>query len=139
MLHAISALYNHGDADVRKQADKWLESWRMTSEAWSAADNILHDPSSPGEAHVFAAQTLRLKVQCSALPALIIRALLLFVALRLQLGVAHAASCGSAQRTACAQRNAGPRLVLAQQCLVLMWPSASGRCSAGCERRQRST
>ena len=73
MLHAISALYNHGDADVRKQADKWLESWRMSSEAWSAADNILHDPSSPGEAHVFAAQTLRLKVQCSALPALLLR------------------------------------------------------------------
>eukprot|EP00891_Asterochloris_glomerata_P002287 jgi/Astpho2/2287/e_gw1.00040.5.1_t len=61
VLHAISALYNHGDADVRKQADKWLETWRMSSEAWSAADNILHDPSSPGEAHVFAAQTLRLK------------------------------------------------------------------------------
>ena len=125
VLHAISALYNHDDADIRKQADKWLESWRMSSEAWSAADNILHDPSSPGEAHVFAAQTLRLKVQCSALPVLL---LMLCCSLQhhgrslvwpmLQAVTVPSALCLCHGHTA--------PLRLQQRRLLLMWPSAIG-------------
>ena len=62
VLHAISALYHHNEADIRRQAEKWLETWRQGSEAWTVADTILHDSASPGEAHLFCAQTLRLKV-----------------------------------------------------------------------------
>jgi len=63
LLEALEALYHHPTAEVRRSADHWLADWQRTQEAWSLADGVLHDGSSPMEAQYFCAQTLRTKVQ----------------------------------------------------------------------------
>ncbi|GLC47401.1 hypothetical protein PLESTB_001959900 [Pleodorina starrii] len=63
LLAALNALYHHDDAKVKDEADRWLEQWQQSVEAWSVADGVLHDPSSSMEAQYFCAQTLRTKVQ----------------------------------------------------------------------------
>ena len=73
LLAAIAALYQHPDPKVKEEANRWLEQWQQTVEAWSIADSVLHDPAASLEAHYFAAQTLRTKV----LPSMIRLALLL--------------------------------------------------------------
>lgn len=59
---ALSALYRPTSQSEQKEADQWLENWKMTVEAWSISDAVLHDPTSSMEAHSFCAQTLRTKV-----------------------------------------------------------------------------
>jgi transportin-3 len=59
---ALHALYHNTDRAVKADADKWLEQWQQSPEAWSVADTILHDPTSNMEALYFCAQTLRTKV-----------------------------------------------------------------------------
>jgi hypothetical protein len=61
VLAAVSALFHGDDPAVKAQADRWLEHWQQTSEAWSVADAILHNPSSSMEAQHFCAQTLKTK------------------------------------------------------------------------------
>ena len=58
---AVQALYHHPDPKVKDQANRWLENWQQTVEAWQVADQVLHDGSASMEAHYFAAQTLRTK------------------------------------------------------------------------------
>ncbi|KAL2462914.1 ARM repeat superfamily protein [Forsythia ovata] len=60
---ALSALYHHPDDAVRMQADRWLQDFQRTIDAWQVADNLLHDPSSNQETLIFCSQTLRSKVQ----------------------------------------------------------------------------
>ncbi|EFJ48285.1 hypothetical protein VOLCADRAFT_48218, partial [Volvox carteri f. nagariensis] len=60
---ALNALYHHDDPKVKDEADRWLEQWQQSLEAWSVADGVLHDPNSSMEAQYFCAQTLRTKVQ----------------------------------------------------------------------------
>lgn len=60
---ALNALYHHPDDGVRMQADKWLQDFQRTIDAWQVADNLLHDPSSNLETLIFCSQTLRSKVQ----------------------------------------------------------------------------
>jgi hypothetical protein len=62
LLAALHALYHHDDRKVKDDADKWLEGWQQSVEAWSVADQVLHDPSSSMEAQYFCAQTLKQKV-----------------------------------------------------------------------------
>ncbi|KAI3438282.1 hypothetical protein D9Q98_000717 [Chlorella vulgaris] len=62
LLSALQALY-HGDPAVKDQANKWLEAFQQAIEAWQVSNDILHTPSAGMEAHYFAAQTLRTKVQ----------------------------------------------------------------------------
>lgn len=64
---ALSALYRPTSPSEQKEADQWLENWKMTVEAWSISDAVLHDPTSSMEAHSFCAQTLRTKVCASVL------------------------------------------------------------------------
>lgn len=61
VLQAIHTLYNHPDADVKKQTSGQLETWQQNESAWSISDAILHDPTSSMEAQYFCAQTLRTK------------------------------------------------------------------------------
>ncbi len=61
LLAALHALYHNEDASVKDQANKWLEQWQTTSDAWTVADRVLHDPGSAMEAQYFCAQTLRTK------------------------------------------------------------------------------
>uniref|UniRef100_A0A2P2MLS6 Transportin-3-like n=1 Tax=Rhizophora mucronata TaxID=61149 RepID=A0A2P2MLS6_RHIMU len=60
---ALSALYHHPDDAVRMEADRWLQGFQRTLDAWQVADNLLHDPSSNLETLIFCSQTLRSKVQ----------------------------------------------------------------------------
>ncbi|KAI3833657.1 hypothetical protein MKX03_022435 [Papaver bracteatum] len=60
---ALNALYHHPDDSVRMQADRWLQDFQRTIDAWQVADNLLHDASSNQETLIFCAQTLRSKVQ----------------------------------------------------------------------------
>ncbi|XP_057419400.1 transportin MOS14 [Lotus japonicus] len=60
---ALNALYHHPDDTVRMQADRYLQEFQRTLDAWQVADNLLHDPSSNLETLIFCSQTLRSKVQ----------------------------------------------------------------------------
>lgn len=60
---ALNALYHHPDDSVRMQADRWLQDFQRTIDAWQVADNLLHDASSNLETLIFCSQTLRGKVQ----------------------------------------------------------------------------
>ncbi|PIN22652.1 Nuclear transport regulator [Handroanthus impetiginosus] len=60
---ALNALYHHPDDAVRMQADRWLQDFQRTIDAWQVADNLLHDTSSNIETLIFCSQTLRSKVQ----------------------------------------------------------------------------
>ncbi|KAL4452442.1 hypothetical protein ABPG75_008104 [Micractinium tetrahymenae] len=62
LLQALQALY-HGDPAVKDQANKWLEAFQQSTEAWQVTNDILHNEAAGMEAHYFAAQTLRTKVQ----------------------------------------------------------------------------
>uniref|UniRef100_A0A7S0WIF6 Importin N-terminal domain-containing protein n=1 Tax=Chlamydomonas leiostraca TaxID=1034604 RepID=A0A7S0WIF6_9CHLO len=62
LMAALHALYHNEDPAVKEQANKWLEGWQGTVEAWSVSDAVLHDPGSNMEAQYFCAQTLRTKV-----------------------------------------------------------------------------
>ncbi|KAL0385008.1 UNVERIFIED_CONTAM: Transportin MOS14 [Sesamum radiatum] len=60
---ALNALYHHPDDAVRMQADRWLQDFQRTIDAWQVADNLLHDTASNIETLIFCSQTLRSKVQ----------------------------------------------------------------------------
>ncbi|MED6148223.1 Transportin mos14 [Stylosanthes scabra] len=60
---ALNALYHHPDDAVRMQADRYLQDFQRTLDAWQVADNLLHDSSSNLETLIFCSQTLRSKVQ----------------------------------------------------------------------------
>ncbi|KAL5544316.1 hypothetical protein UlMin_008100 [Ulmus minor] len=60
---ALHALYHHPDDAVRMRADRWLQDFQRTIDAWQVADNLLHDASSNLETLIFCSQTLRSKVQ----------------------------------------------------------------------------
>ena len=62
LLAALHALYHREDIQVKAEADKWLEQWQQSVEAWSVADAVLHDAASTMEAQYFCSQTLRTKV-----------------------------------------------------------------------------
>ena len=60
LLQALQALY-HGAPDVKDQANKWLEQFQGSTEAWQVTNDILHNAGAGMEAHYFCAQTLRTK------------------------------------------------------------------------------
>jgi len=64
LLQALQALYHpQVQSEVRQQANKWLEDFQQSTEAWQIADSLLHDPSAKYEAHLFCSQTIRTKCQ----------------------------------------------------------------------------
>lgn len=63
VLAAINALYTSDDSSTRQEADRWLDNWQASSEAWTVANQILHDPNSGAEYTYFCAQTLKTKVR----------------------------------------------------------------------------
>ncbi|KAK3157782.1 hypothetical protein QOZ80_2AG0127920 [Eleusine coracana subsp. coracana] len=60
---ALAALYHHPDDAIRTAADRWLQEFQHTLDAWQVADSLLHDESSNLETLIFCSQTLRSKVQ----------------------------------------------------------------------------
>lgn len=60
LLQALQALY-HGTPAVKEEANKWLEQFQQSTEAWQVTNDILHDAAAGMEAHYFCAQTLRTK------------------------------------------------------------------------------
>eukprot|EP00850_Spirogloea_muscicola_P015941 SM000126S26317 [mRNA] locus=s126:109074:117426:- [translate_table: standard] len=63
LLQALQALYHHPDPEVRSAANRWLEDFQQTVEAWQVSDSLLHSSSSSLEVQYFCAQTLRTKIQ----------------------------------------------------------------------------
>ncbi|GMH40699.1 hypothetical protein BSKO_08603 [Bryopsis sp. KO-2023] len=63
LLQALNALYHHPDSQVKESADKWLERWRESTEAWQISDSLLHSPNTDKQTRLFCAQTLKTKVQ----------------------------------------------------------------------------
>eukprot|EP00898_Chlorokybus_atmophyticus_P004078 jgi/Chlat1/4671/Chrsp3S05637 len=63
LLQALQALYHHPDEGVKKAADRWLEEFQHSVEAWQVTDGLLHDDSIAMEVQYFCAQTLCTKVQ----------------------------------------------------------------------------
>lgn len=62
LLEALNALYHHADPAVKDQANKWLEQWQQSPDAWQVCNDVLHSRDLGLEAHYFCAQTLRTKV-----------------------------------------------------------------------------
>ncbi|KAH7662701.1 transportin-3 protein [Dioscorea alata] len=60
---ALGVLYHHPDDVLRSRADRWLQDFQRTIDAWQVSDNLLHDASSNVETLIFCSQTLRSKVQ----------------------------------------------------------------------------
>ncbi|GBF90722.1 hypothetical protein Rsub_03023 [Raphidocelis subcapitata] len=60
---AFRALFHSEDQATKVEANKWLDQWQQTPEAWSVADRVLHDPASSQDLQQFCAQTLKTKVQ----------------------------------------------------------------------------
>jgi hypothetical protein len=63
VIAATEALFNSENAAHKNEADKWLEQWQQSTDAWTVSDSILHNPSSPATAVYFCAQTLKTKVR----------------------------------------------------------------------------
>ncbi len=63
LFAALHALYHQDGAEIKEQANRYLEQWQLTTEAWSVSDAVLHDPNSSMESQYFCAQTLRTKVR----------------------------------------------------------------------------
>ncbi|KAI9011165.1 armadillo-type protein [Gaertneriomyces semiglobifer] len=59
VLYAGTATDNAG----RKEADTWLNDFQKTPNAWAISDQLLRTETLPQEARLFAAQTLRQKVE----------------------------------------------------------------------------
>ncbi|KAG7920036.1 hypothetical protein KL927_000716 [Ogataea polymorpha] len=60
---ALETLYGNSDPAVKEQANEYLLAFQRSEQAWQTAFDILAQPSSSVQASVFAAQTLRSKVQ----------------------------------------------------------------------------
>jgi len=64
---AFAVLQNpQAQTDQIREANQWLEHFQSTTEAWTTADQLLSLPADQvgnGSAHVFAAQTMRAKIQ----------------------------------------------------------------------------
>ena len=60
---AVAALYHNADPAVKDQANKWLEQWQQSQEAWQVCNDVLHNGEAGMEVHYFAALTLRSKVR----------------------------------------------------------------------------
>ena len=61
LINALQALY-HGEPSIKEQADKWLEQFQQSTDAWQVCNDVLHNREVGLEAHYFCAQTLRTKV-----------------------------------------------------------------------------
>ncbi|KAF3340567.1 transportin-3 isoform X1 [Carex littledalei] len=63
VINALAALYHGTNDALRAEADRWLQDFQHTLDAWQVADSLLHDPNSSIETLIFCSQTLRSKVQ----------------------------------------------------------------------------
>ena len=60
---AFRALFHSDDPAVKAGANRWLDAWQQTPDAWGVSDRVLHDESSSQDLQQFCAQTLKTKVQ----------------------------------------------------------------------------
>ncbi|XP_020519422.1 transportin MOS14 isoform X2 [Amborella trichopoda] len=63
LKEALNALYHHPDPEVQRQAERWLQDFQRSIDAWQVSDSLLHDASSDLESLIFCSQTLKTKVQ----------------------------------------------------------------------------
>jgi transportin-3 len=60
---ALQTLYHHSDPSTKEQANRWLEAWQQSTEAWQGCHDVLQSATAGLEAQYFAASTLRNKIQ----------------------------------------------------------------------------
>lgn len=63
VVAALGALYAASDRSSRSEANAFLERFQKSPEAWQVSHALLDDDTSTPEAKLFAAQTLRTKLQ----------------------------------------------------------------------------
>ncbi|CAN0445552.1 unnamed protein product, partial [Scytosiphon promiscuus] len=61
-LAALNAVYN-GSGPSHKEADRWLQDFQRSQEAWSVADAMLRMESAELNVTFFAAQTIHAKIR----------------------------------------------------------------------------
>lgn len=62
VLQALESLYKNPDKAAKDQANRWLQDFQQTPDAWVTANSLLLDQNLPVEPRLFAAQTFRSKV-----------------------------------------------------------------------------
>ncbi|TPX70051.1 hypothetical protein SpCBS45565_g02000 [Spizellomyces sp. 'palustris'] len=55
--------FPNGDNVSKKDADSWLDNFQKTSAAWTIGDQLLRTDTLPLEVRIFAAQTMRQKIE----------------------------------------------------------------------------
>lgn len=62
VMQALESLYRNPDSAVKDEANRWLQDFQQTPEAWQTANSLLLAQNLPLEPRLFAAQTFRSKV-----------------------------------------------------------------------------
>ncbi|KAI9102434.1 armadillo-type protein [Phlyctochytrium arcticum] len=64
VLQVLQVLYTPGgDGSSKKEANVWLDNFQKTASAWTIGDQLLQTESLPLEYRLFAAQTIRQKIE----------------------------------------------------------------------------
>ncbi|KAI8817535.1 armadillo-type protein [Fimicolochytrium jonesii] len=64
VLRVLQVLFDpSGSGDSKTEANKWLESFQKLPSAWAISDQLLQSQTLPPEVRLFAAQTLRQKIE----------------------------------------------------------------------------
>ena len=56
LTQALHALYHNPDPAVKEQANRWIQEFQTTPDAWNVTDAALHNAASAFEVQVFCAQ-----------------------------------------------------------------------------------
>ena len=68
LIQALDAVHNPGsEAQVRRSASDWLQTWQQSVDAWSVSNQLLHDPNLPSHLQFYCSQTLRVKASICSL------------------------------------------------------------------------
>lgn len=62
VMQALESLHKNPDGAVKHEANKWLQDFQQTPDAWQTANSLLLAQDLPIEPRLFAAQTFRTKV-----------------------------------------------------------------------------
>ncbi|KAJ2160910.1 Nuclear import receptor [Coemansia sp. RSA 552] len=103
VISALNALYQGTNLEERERANKWLEEFQKTPQAWTTSDAILGTADLGLEPKLFAAQTLRNKV----------------IADFAELGEQGALSLRDSVVTHLRNARSGPQPLITQLCLAL--------------------
>ncbi|CAO1616063.1 unnamed protein product [Sympodiomycopsis kandeliae] len=103
VMQALESLYKNPDKAAKDEANRWLQDFQQTPEAWQTANSLLLAQDLPIEPRLFAAQTFRSKTTFDLE----------------QVPQEARQSLKDTLLTALAAYSAGPRVIQTQLCLTL--------------------